>query len=62
MTRRLPAWLDELFSLTHSNVDERRMVFDPTNVKNGIDLSADPVYWLARPPTRSRKIAAAEGE
>ncbi|MFZ2060949.1 MAG: hypothetical protein WAU82_08050 [Candidatus Binatus sp.] len=39
--------MDEFFSLTHPNVDDRRMVFDPTNVKNGIDLSADPVL-LAR--------------
>ena len=27
--------------------DERRMVFDPTNMTDGIDLSADP-FLLAR--------------
>ena len=33
-------------SLT-SAADERRLVFDPTNVTDGIDLSADPIL-LAR--------------
>ena len=30
-----------------SAADERRMVFDPTNLTDGIDLSADPIL-LAR--------------
>jgi catalase len=30
-----------------SATDERRLVFDPTNVTDGIDLSADPIL-LAR--------------
>jgi hypothetical protein len=25
--------------------DERRLVFDPTNLTDGIDLSADPICW-----------------
>jgi catalase len=30
-----------------STADERRLVFDPTNLTDGIDLSADPIL-LAR--------------
>jgi len=33
--------------------DERRMVFDPTNLTDGIDLSADPILLA-----RSRTTAA----
>jgi catalase len=43
--------------------DERGLAFDPTNLTDGIDLSADPICWHGRPLTPSpTTIAARERE
>ena len=39
--------------------DERGLVFDPTNLTDGIGLSADPICWRGRPLTPSPTTIAA---
>ena len=40
--------------------DERRMVWDPTNLTDGIDLRPIRSYWPDRPLTQYRTIAGAK--
>ena len=42
-----------------SAADERRLIFDPTNRTDGIDLSADPILLARRPPMPSPTSGAA---